>query len=78
MKYYNVYLYLFYAQMLYLILSILITILFLQHLILIQFSTYGNTLVFNMYKYYMHQGIGTHGVVHWGYAPKWYTAPCSP
>ncbi len=22
--------------------------------------------------------IGTHGIVHWGYTQKWYTAPCSP
>ncbi len=39
----------------------------------------NNDLIY--YKNYEKKGIiylNTHGVVHWGYAPKWYTAPCSP
>ncbi len=31
-----------------------------------------------VYVILTHLGAGTHDVVHWGNAPKWYIASCSP
>ncbi len=39
-------------------------------------SRYFNIVICTMYI--KPQGIGAHGVVHWGYVLKWYTAPYSP